>query len=382
MAPAHATNPQAESRLLRLPRELRDEIYAWLFSSTRLSSGTKSFRWGKRRMKPAPNSLALLRTCRQINHEVGHTWLRHVLFSFECPEAMLDKLSALPPETVSQIRHVRTGGMPLVLKPTFDEYDHIYELVWVLKLLPQLRLDTLTVLGPAYGDIAYETLEGLVRKGNGWKVLRYVVPNSTMLGFAEIARFRNEPPYRRGPQPGAWQSVLSGRDGDESDASVKVYRAVQPESSALNPKECCLFEQRIDPLDRSDKFGVKEDVGLMTPGEKRKELLVVVKRGHGVEIAEKDTPPYASPEIREWASGMSWAEISHRCIYYLQDEVENGEGFPYCLSYFKRQDHEVMFDKYSHVDEIEWGWQRKPHIRQIEPDLLLHIFGNELHGVP
>jgi hypothetical protein len=69
------------------------------------------------------------------------------LFSFETPEDMLDKLSPLPSATLSKIRHVRTGGRPLMLLPIEDDDEVYYRLVWVLKLLPALRLDKLTVLG-------------------------------------------------------------------------------------------------------------------------------------------------------------------------------------------------------------------------------------------
>src|SRR2546429_1002562 len=189
--------------LLQLPRELRDQIYTCLFASTRITFGERNSRITTKTMKPAPNSLAILRTCRQINQEAGALWLNHVLFNFENPEDLLDKLSTLPSTTLSQIRHVRTGGRPLMLQPIGDDDDVYYRLVWALKLLPGLRLNTLTVLGSSGGEIAYDTLEGLIKYGNGWKELHFITPNSTMLGFAKVVMFMADP-YWRKPQPSTW----------------------------------------------------------------------------------------------------------------------------------------------------------------------------------
>jgi hypothetical protein len=111
-------------------------------------------------MKPAPNALAILRTCRQINQEAGAFWLRHVLFNFERPEDLLDKLSILPPTTLSQIRHLRTSRRPLMLQPIGYDDDVYCRHVWALKLLPGLRLDRLTVLRSSRGEIGYDTLDG------------------------------------------------------------------------------------------------------------------------------------------------------------------------------------------------------------------------------
>ena len=101
---------------------------------------------------------------------------------------MLDKLSALPSATLSQIRHARVGGRPLILRPIGERQDVIYKLLWVLKLLPGLRLDRLTVLGSSRGEIAYDTLEGLIVDGNGWRELHFITPSSEMLSFSSRLR--------------------------------------------------------------------------------------------------------------------------------------------------------------------------------------------------
>ncbi|MCJ1234743.1 hypothetical protein MMC14_002706 [Varicellaria rhodocarpa] len=118
-------------------------------------------------MIPAPNNLAILYTCGKINHEAGLLWLRQVLFSFEQSEDLLDKLSPLPSTMLSQIRHIRTGGLFLTLLLNGDDDYTTYSLAWALKLLPALRLDKLTVLGSRYDENSYDTLKDLILYGNG-----------------------------------------------------------------------------------------------------------------------------------------------------------------------------------------------------------------------
>jgi hypothetical protein len=76
------------SMFLELPGEIRNQIYETLFTSTRLSSGV--WRSDKKWIKPAPNSLAIVRTCRQTNQEARSLWLGRVLFHFENIQSMLD----------------------------------------------------------------------------------------------------------------------------------------------------------------------------------------------------------------------------------------------------------------------------------------------------
>jgi hypothetical protein len=62
--------PQPDSPLLQLPGELREQIYDFLFVSTRVTFGERSTgRIGRKTLKPASHSLALLRVCRQIYKE-------------------------------------------------------------------------------------------------------------------------------------------------------------------------------------------------------------------------------------------------------------------------------------------------------------------------
>ena len=328
--------------LLQLPRELRDQIYTCLFASTRFTFGKrpKSLITGKM-MKPAPNGLAILRTCRQINQEAGDLWLRHVLFSFESSEYLLDKLSTLPSTTLSQIRHVRTGGRPLMLRPIGDIDDVSYRLVWVLKLLRGLRLDKLTVLGPSSGGMAYDTLDGLIRYGNGWRELRFITPNSTMIALPEFEMSMGYG-YRRKRQPGTWDEVVRQRDGASSGASITVYRSTQSgvPGTVTNSRTRQIFEQKVSSQEDLET----EDEELLKEPERGKELLVVVKRGRAADIAEQDRPPYnRNADLRRWAHGMTWAEIRHQCLSNLLGWLED---------YLSEADE---IDSYNDVDEYAWN---------------------------
>lgn len=116
-----------ECRLLQLPRELRDNVYTFLWTSTRVTFGQRcrgrigTGRIERKNMKPAPNSLALLRVCRQTFEENKSLWLGRVLFNFEGVRSLLDKLSLLPSTKLSQIRYVCTRGY--ALKPSYGEYN-------------------------------------------------------------------------------------------------------------------------------------------------------------------------------------------------------------------------------------------------------------------
>src|SRR5436190_16234235 len=110
--------PADTSLLLRLAREIRDLIWECLLSSTTLSSGEHyTSRITTYPVKPHPNSLAILRTCRQIHHETKDIWLKLVLFDFTHIEYLLDKFSPLPLPILSQIHRARVSSRPLMLSP-------------------------------------------------------------------------------------------------------------------------------------------------------------------------------------------------------------------------------------------------------------------------
>ncbi|KAK7427584.1 hypothetical protein QQZ08_005859 [Neonectria magnoliae] len=352
------TEPQEASPLFRIPRELREQIYSELFSSTRLSHGEKAAgRIGCIRVVPAANSLALLRTCRRVRDEIGDSWLGRVLFNFEHPEALLDKLTALPHETIQRIRQVRVRGDTIMLSYPGEDYDVYYRLVSALKLLPGLRLDRLTVLGLPSAEVRYDTLNRLVLEGDGWKELCYISHDSALLGYVESPNPfvpAQDDRYLRKPQPLHWQKVLEDRDGKSSAPSVTIYRSTVPrgEASIFDPNLRKPYQQN-QPKDKKEReeYGRVEDAGLMTDGERHKEIMVIVKRGYHVDYEEKRNSPFVDSDIHMDLPGKTWKEIRTICIDSLFDQDDDDDDF------YSRDEADKdlgVKDSYISVDDYTW----------------------------
>lgn len=313
---------QESSQLFqKLPLEIRYSIYSHYFHATRLSHGLRIVAsWVSLDIafiKPTPNALSLLRVCRRANEEIGDGWLKQVLFNFEEPETMLNKLTPLPTTTLSQIRHLRVREYVTILGYPNDGQSY-YQLASALKLLPGLQLDTLTVLrGHGDGVYSYGSLNGLIAESDGWKELHFLSYNSVLLGYGDPSGYwglPGLPRYTRRPQPDTWRSVIERRDGPSSKPPVTIYRATQPNQTGSVMKENTRvqFEQKLmeltdDPAE--PKFGVEEDKSLTGKGERCKELLIVVRRGEGVDYQEKENSPFISVDIRRDCPGMVWCEL-------------------------------------------------------------------------
>ncbi|KAH6623088.1 hypothetical protein F5144DRAFT_623145 [Chaetomium tenue] len=266
-------DPQLKSLLFqRLPQEIRDYIYRTLFFSTTCIPERRQ--WCER-TRLALNSLALLRVCRRAKLEIGNS----------CSEAMLDHLYDLPADTLSRIRHisVRSEDVQLVLDTGISHYP----LVSVFKLLPGLRLDQLTVLDKFSSERSYNTLERLIVESNGWKTLRYVCRGSDMLGFSSCL-------YR----------------GTERTKILGI-------GTVLDPRKRVKFVQKSWEGSNCKPGVFPEDPELMTMMEQCKEMLVIVKRGSGVDYEQKKDSPFAECDLdfRRDYPGMTWSQIfaqSHR----------------------------------------------------------------------
>jgi hypothetical protein len=330
-------DPQPNSLLFqRLPQEMRNRIYRQVFSSTRFNSGLSMDApgpFGIFLVRPPPNGLSLLLTCRRAHLEIGDSWLRHVLFIFQDAYTMLDTLSALPIDKLSQIRHLRVRGD--TLKLFFPSTRVTYCLAEIFKLLPGLQLDQLTVIGSFCTPyVKYETISGLVEHGDGWKTLRYINYNSDPLGFASRhagsrpepkASWEMRPYYWRKPQPQHWQAAIEARDGAASGASVIIYRAKLTAAEArrsllgcsiLNPNDRVRFRQPPGPDEPLDPHIFPADPELMSRAERDKALMVVVKRGAGVDYQEKADSPFAERDIRRELPGRTWQQIRGVKIQY------------------------------------------------------------------
>ncbi|KAM0263141.1 hypothetical protein ACHAQJ_001294 [Trichoderma viride] len=340
---------QGESLLMQLPHELRYKIYFDLFSSTRFTSGKRSMsRRGRLRMASAPHGLAFLFSCRQAYIEIGKTWLTQVLFCFESPEAMLDKLAKITLETRSMIRNVRVSGDPWLI--SFDEDYIYYRTHQAFKLLPGLKLDRLTVLGPKEPEISYETLDFLIRYGDGWKELRYMSHASALLAYKHNWITRDDDlhkdRYLRKPQPAGWQQNLENRDSPGSGASVTIYRSTTPHrsGSVMHAATRVQFMQTLSPDQDINGFN-EEDPQLMAPSEREKEMLVVVKRGRNADYEEKQTSEYlAHGDIRSEFPGKTWIDI----------KAEQEKLFADSLFTEDKDEDEALVDDYTHIDDYAW----------------------------
>ena len=268
--------PQSQSRFLELPVELRYQIYIYLFASTRLAFGKKHVkRMTNRNIKLAPNSLSILRTCRQINRETRSFWLSQVLFHFEDVKSLLDKLSKLDPTTIAQIRYIRTTGASLRwnLPGAETEYSREYPLIEALNLQPELRLERLIVLGSSPGVHDLHTLQQLIEHGSGWRELYFVTPDYRMLDLGvHPASHRNAQ-----PQPSTWQETLARRDSTSSRPSVKIYCSTlsQVPGVALNPLTRRTFEQKLTPRGNREIFEIEDGRYLKAEEASERELLVM-----------------------------------------------------------------------------------------------------------
>ncbi|KAL2276570.1 hypothetical protein FJTKL_00745 [Diaporthe vaccinii] len=301
----HRNSQESSLFFQKLPPEIRLDIYDHPFGSTRLSFGKRPARiagkMGNVHLRPAPNSLSLLRVCRRVTDEIGDSWLGQVLFSFEDPKTMLDKLADLDPQALAKLRHMRyLSDDMLTFKIRVDDGQHTgwrFRLDNVLKLLPGLRLDRLTVVGGPGAQFGYRALDPLINHSDGWKELYYVSYNSVMLGFGKSDRLFGKYEWGgvlRAPQPSTWNQVLTSRDG--------------PTASIAEPG-------------KESQYGIESDATLMTPGEKQKELLVVARRGKDVDYAVNEASPLLQYDIRRYWPGMKWGQIRYMAIDWFFEEM-------------------------------------------------------------
>ncbi|KAI1864838.1 hypothetical protein JX265_004154 [Neoarthrinium moseri] len=349
---------QERSRLFQLPQELRDSIYDHLFLDTRVSHGRRPLGEVKcLRITPAPNSLSLLKTCRRARAEIGHSWLSQVLFNFEDVKTMMEKLTAVPLRTLSAIRHLCVRGHSLTL--SCPEKKMYYNLVHGLKFLPGLQLDTLTVLN-LYGNcVTYDVLNSLIKYGQGWRELRYISRRSDILqyvndfiilqGFDDYNQRR-----QRKPQPANWIRTMNSRDGAANQPSVAIYRSTLPGTTCtvINEATRVRFEQECPEPSQEALFGGRACASCMSSGENAKELMVIVRRGNGVDYQEKQRPPLLPEigDIRADCPGMTWEEISKK---HFAPPSDSGNA-DRCFGNDSSDHAPEKMDEYRHVEEYEW----------------------------
>ncbi|KAK3694512.1 hypothetical protein B0T22DRAFT_477256 [Podospora appendiculata] len=314
MAHIQKALPQQQSQFYRLPVEIRVEVYEKVFALTEFSFGSTagSCHWDStgctrsQEARPRSNRLALLRVCKAMARDIKKNipnWpdRRGVLFDFEDTKVMLEKLATIPTATLRSIRHVRFRAtpLPLVIYPGLQatapvEFRCTVDPAGALKQLHGLSLDRLTVVeSPGLPQAQYDMVNRLVAEGNGWRELRFISNTSEMLGytFAGDDGAHTGERYHRRPQPSTWQTSLNARDGLASAPSVTIYRSTvrSAPNTVLDPRTRSVYEQ--SPVARPGEQDPElEDPGLLSPDERDKEMLVVVRRGGGVHCEQHQLP--------------------------------------------------------------------------------------------
>ncbi|RMJ14400.1 hypothetical protein CDV36_005952 [Fusarium kuroshium] len=307
---------QRQSTLFRLPQELRLKIYEYIFSPKRLQ-------WRFRKSGPAArpknkprHTLALIQTCRRVRDDLGDSWLSQVHLTFRKPDIMLDMLTELPVSSLSSIRHVRvTAESVLTQPPPGRTRTELYFLSALLKLLPGLRLDTLTVqaTSPFLTFAGSEIVDELISGSSGWKELYYITREVTLLGY------RN-PTVRRHAQPEHWQRMMDDRDGTETKPSVTIRRSPH----LIMDDNTTLISEQDTPGNWTDEItlGANPNFNLYEKRKDKRGIMVVVKRGVGVDYQEKEGSPLLEKDIRRDAPGMRWQEIQ-----YIHDPDPHPDSF-------------------------------------------------------
>ncbi|RYP28601.1 hypothetical protein DL767_007142 [Monosporascus sp. MG133] len=280
---------------------------------------------------------------------------------------MLNKLTAVPAGTLSKIRHLRVRGDMLTL--TWPDHEYGVPLASVFKLLPGLKLNTLTVLRGHVDLTSYDSLSGLIADGDGWKELRYISHSSSLLGYSalndpSIPSGPNNPfglwdpnwgppTYLRKPQPEFWRGVLSSRDGVSSNPSVAIYRSSKqgPIGWVIGEDSRLLFEQKPSEADTAS-FGLEVDASLCAGPEKFKELLIVARRGHGVDYQVKKGSPFVWRDIRQACPGMTWREIKRKHIDMRSESPGGSDSDSDSEDPFADAFPDV--DRWRDVDEYVW----------------------------
>ncbi|KAM5434291.1 hypothetical protein MferCBS31731_006786 [Microsporum ferrugineum] len=257
------------SQLLVLPLELRLKIYLFYFAfiTVRFGDPHPASATAPLIYRPNHDSLAILRTCRQIYYEAGGLFPGSVLISFDNPDNSVYHLTQLPFHALSRIRHVE---LDLVSFKALSSSRSGYAVAYRFNLIPCLQLDTLTIFGMG---LCCDIVEGFVKFGEGWKELRFVVSSLRTEEFRDIMVMAIGDSRQLGQPTVTWKEMMLRRDGNESGASVSLYCTTQPwkRNSVLSPST----RRLVSSVNLQD----------LVPKKEMDEIIVVLKRGEATSLS-------------------------------------------------------------------------------------------------
>ncbi|KAF2866925.1 hypothetical protein BDV95DRAFT_503782 [Massariosphaeria phaeospora] len=318
--------------LLSIPVELRELIYAELFSTYTVRHGFGS---------TSSNRASILQTCRQIHHEAWRHLPLNLSLQFQGTETMLSTLLSVDQAVVTRIRHIRVTAFPFPLyKDNRPDYYTTYYFSSALSLLPGLHLARLEVedcfhgfgLGDGWRDVVtYLDFETLLRC-DAWRELVYVTPCTDFLASGYDHR------RKRSAQPQGWDALLKERDGLKSGAEVQMFITPERSSSSsvsdADASASASASSKPQPQPWSAKPGneVIENWRIAGPEQDLKgAVTIVARRGKQATFVQTG-----------FTEGKSWAELKD------QEGGFSREGFtPY---------HNDMADA---VGWVYGGWGRR-----------------------
>ncbi|KAL8686248.1 MAG: hypothetical protein Q9218_007241 [Villophora microphyllina] len=271
---------QAFTCFLKLPLELRQNVYRSYFSTSDLTS-------------PFSVSPLLLCSC-QIHDEAQQFFWQNATFNFRSTKTMVDYLTSMNHDILCRLRHIAVRGYPFPCYPdvaTVDEQGTwtTYTFQNVLPLFPGLQLSTLRVRDPyhtawgsedgwAHGKTHYAIAD--VIESQGFKELIYIVDNDRFLKSMDATRTHFLLPARskrdRDPQPSTWDAVVKKRDGADSGVNVTLYRLLDEGKRRVELKTD--FET-IQDFDRTiNPYETPPDPG---------QIEIRIQRGRGTEYAQE-----------------------------------------------------------------------------------------------
>jgi hypothetical protein len=278
--------------LLTIPLEIRRSIYKELFRSTIVRHGFGSI---------GSEHTSILCACRQIRDEAKEYIAPNITRHFSSTATMLDCLTAMSPENISQARYMRVKAFPFLIRDG-DFFTYIsYGFANVLPLFPGLQLDRLTVEDPyrpgdGFGDLGtYSDIESFLTSFS-WKELHYISPSTEFISSS------NDRSRERVVQPDGWNSTYE-------DLTVTMYVANEPDVAGMAE----------DPNTRSEYIGTP---GHLRPGYDgssgctggEREVLVAARRVSGASYVQDGS--HLHKDIEELFNAMTWQEFkeSDKCI--------------------------------------------------------------------